>query len=100
MKFAPYLKQYLKQSLQVFKHPLQLLPSILLTAIWIVLGIVQIRVQDNLPVKVLNFLTYAQGGLYGGVVGAIGGVLGKVLVAAAVNALLVPLFQGKKPARH
>ncbi len=97
MKFAPYLKQYLKQSLQVFKHPLQLLPSILLTAIWIVLGIVQIRVQDNLPVKVLNFLTYAQGGLYGGVVGAIGGVLGKVLVAAAVNALLVPLFRGKKP---
>lgn len=96
-KFGPFLRQYLKQSLEVFRHPRLLLPSFILTVVWIVLGIVQIKVQDSLPVKVLNFLTYAQGGLYGGVIGAIGGILGKVFVAACVNALLVPLFQGKKP---
>ena len=100
MKFGPFLRQYLKQSLEVFKHPLQLLPSILLTVVWIVLGILQLKVRDSLPLKVLNFLTYAQGGLYGGVVGAVGGILGKVVVATFVNALLVPLFQGKKPFKN
>ena len=97
MRFGPFLRQYFKQSLEVFKHTVQLLPSLILTVVWIVLGLLQTRVQDNLPVKVLNFLTYAQGGLYGGVVGAVGGILGKVFVAAFVNALLVPFFQGKKP---
>ena len=97
MKFGPYVRQYLKQSLQVFKHPKQLIPSIILSVVWIILGIVQIKVRENLPLKVLNFITYAQGGLYGGVVGAVGGILGKIIVASFVNALLVPLFQGKKP---
>ena len=97
LKFGAFLKQYLKQSLQVFKHPKQLLPTIILTVVWMVLGILQVRLKENLPMQVLNFITYAQGGLYGGVVGAIGGILGKVVVAAFVNALLVPLFQGKMP---
>ena len=47
--------------------------------------------------KVLNFLTFAQGGLYGGVIGAVGGILGKIIVAAFVNVLIVPLFQGGHP---
>lgn len=97
MKLGAFLKQYLKQSLQVFKHPKQMLPTIILTVVWIVLGILQLKVKNNLPMKVLNFLTYAQGGLYGGIFGAIGGILGKVVVAAFVNALIVPLFMGKKP---
>ena len=96
MKLGAFLKQYLKQSLQVFKHPKQMLPTIILTVVWIVLGILQLKVKNNLPMQVLNFITYAQGGLYGGVVGAIGGILGKVVVAAFVNALIVPLFSGKK----
>ena len=97
LKFGAFLKQYLKQSLQVFKHPKQLLPTAILTVVWMVLGILQIKVKENLPMQVLNFITYAQGGLYGGVVSAIGGILGKVVVAAFVNALIVPLFQGKMP---
>lgn len=96
MKLGAFLKQYLKQSLQVFKHPKQMLPTIILTVVWIALGILQIKLKENLPMKVLNFLTYAQGGLYGGIFGAIGGILGKVVVAAFVNALIVPLFSGKK----
>ena len=96
-KFWPFLKSYLKRSLEVYKHPKQLLPTIILTVVWMVLGIVQLKVKENLPMQVLNFITYAQGGLYGGVVGAIGGILGKVVVAAFVNALIVPLFSGKKP---
>ena len=97
MKLGAFLKQYLKQSLQALKHPKQMLPTIILTVVWIALGILQIKLKENLPMKVLNFLTYAQGGLYGGIFGAIGGILGKVVVAAFVNALIVPLFMGKKP---
>ena len=97
MKLGAFLKQYLKQSLQVFKHPKQMLPTIILTVVWIILGILQIKLKENLPMKLLNFITYAQGGLYGGIFGAIGGILGKVVVAAFVNALIVPLFMGKKP---
>ena len=97
MKLGAFLKQYLKQSLQAFKHPKQMLSTIILTVVWIALGILQIKLKENLPMKVLNFLTYAQGGLYGGIFGAIGGILGKVVVAAFVNALIVPLFMGKKP---
>lgn len=97
MKLGAFLKQYLKQSLQAFKHPKQMLPTIILTVVWIILGILQLKVKNNLPMKVFNFLTYAQGGLYGGVVSAIGGILGKVVVAGFVNALIVPLFMGKKP---
>lgn len=97
LKFGAFLKSYLKQSLEVYKHPRQLLPTIILAVVWIVLGILQTKVKENLPLQVLNFITYAQGGLYGGIAGAIGGILGKVVVAAFVNALLVPLLQGKKP---
>ena len=97
MKLGAFLKQYLKQSLQAFKHPKQMLPTIILTVVWIILGLLQIKLKENLPMKLLNFITYAQGGLYGGVVGAIGGILGKVVVAGFVNALIAPLFMGKKP---
>lgn len=97
MKLGAFLKQYLKQSLQAFKHPKQLLPTIILTVVWIILGLLQIKLKENLPMKLLNFITYAQGGLYGGVVSAIGGILGKVVVAGFVNALIAPLFMGKKP---
>jgi hypothetical protein len=97
MKLGAFLKQYLKQSLQAFKHPKQMLPTIILTVVWIILGLLQVKLKENLPMKLLNFITYAQGGLYGGVVSAIGGILGKVVVAGFVNALIVPLFMGKKP---
>ncbi len=97
MKLGAFLKQYLKQSLQAFKHPKQMLPTIILTVVWIILGLLQIKLKENLPMKLLNFITYAQGGLYGGVVSAIGGILGKVVVAGFVNALIAPLFMGKKP---
>lgn len=97
MTFGAYLKAYFKQCLKVFKHPILLLPTAILAVIWIVLGILQNHVKQNLPLSILNFLTFAQGGLYGGIFGAIGGILGKIVVAAFVNAMIVPLFQKKNP---
>lgn len=95
--FGAWLKGYLRQCGEVFKHPKLLLPTLILALVWIILGILQTHVRANLPMKVLNFLTFAQGGLYGGFIGAVGGILGKVVVAAFVNVLIVPLFQGGHP---
>ena len=97
MSFRAWLKGYFRQCGEVLKHPKLLLPTVILAVVWIVLGILQTRVRENLPLKVLNFLTFAQGGLYGGVIGAVGGILGKVVVASFVNVLIVPLFQGGHP---
>ncbi len=97
MTFGAFLKAYVKQCLKVFKHPKMLLPSIILAAVWIGLGIFQNKIGRNLPLSFLNFLTFAQGGLYGGVFGAIGGILGKIVVAAIVNVMIVPLFYKKNP---
>lgn len=97
MTFGAYLKAYLKQCLKVFKHPILLLPTAILAVVWIVLGILQNHVERNLPLSILNFLTFAQGGLYGGIFGAVGGILGKIVVAAFVNAMIVPLFYKKNP---
>ena len=97
MTFGAYLKAYFKQCLKVFKHPILLLPTAILAVVWIVLGILQNHVERNLPLSILNFLTFAQGGLYGGIFGAVGGILGKIVVAAFVNAMIVPLFYKKNP---
>lgn len=97
LTFWAYLKAYFKQCLEVFKHPKMLLPTAILAVVWIGLGILQNKVGRNLPLSILNFLTFAQGGLYGGVLGAIGGILGKIVVAAFVNVMIVPLFYKQNP---
>lgn len=97
LTFGAYLKAYFKQCLEAFKHPKMLLPTAILAVVWIGLGILQNKVGRNLPLSILNFLTFAQGGLYGGILGALGGILGKIVVAAFVNIMVVPLFYKKNP---
>ena len=96
--FGAYLKSYFKNLWQTVKHPLAFLPTILITGVWILLGILQTRYGESKLFAVCNFLTFAQGGLFGGIAGAIGGIVGKILVATLVNALLLPIFvRGTKP---
>lgn len=97
LTFGAYLKAYFKQCLEVLKHPKMLLPTAILAVVWIGLGILQNKVERNLPLSIINFLTFAQGGLYGGILGAVGGIIGKIVVAAFVNVMIVPLFYKKNP---
>lgn len=97
LTFGAYLKAYFKQCLETLKHPKMLLPTAILAVVWIGLGILQNKVGRNLPLSILNFLTFAQGGLYGGILGAVGGIIGKIVVAAFVNVMIVPLFYKKNP---
>lgn len=92
-----YLKNYVKQSVEVFKHPLKLLPTLVLGAVWIVIGYFSGKMELPLWGKIVSFLSFAEGGLFGGVVGAIGGILGKVVMAVAVNSAILPLFEKKWP---
>jgi hypothetical protein len=92
-----FLKGYMKKSLDVFHHPIRLLPTVLIGVIWLVLGYMASKAELILPLKVVSFLTFAQGGLYGGFLGAAGGIVGKVVVAAFVNSLLMPLFDSRLP---
>lgn len=92
-----FLGGYVKKSLEVFKHPLRLLPTLVLGIVWIVIGYLSSVISLPLPLKVVSFLSFAEGGLFGGVFGAVGGIVGKVIVAAFVNAAVLPLFDKKMP---
>ncbi|MBR1652392.1 MAG: hypothetical protein IJ692_03260 [Alloprevotella sp.] len=93
-----YLKNAMKQGLQVFKNPLKLLPTIVIGAVWIVLGYLSAKMQPfPMPLKIASFLSYAEGGLFGGVLGAVGGIAGKVVMAVFINSAILPLFEKKLP---
>ena len=95
---SQYIKSFGKKIVFAFKHPLMLLPTVLIMGIWILLGFLKSHFGESRLLSVFNFLTFAQGGLFGGVVGAIGGIIGKIMVAGLLNALILPLFvRGKKP---
>jgi hypothetical protein len=81
----------------MLKNPKQLIPMLALGTFWLVLSLLPALGINPLPVQLLSFLTFAQGGMYGGVLGAVGGVLGKAVFAYFVSALLLPLFSGKNP---
>lgn len=80
-----------------FKNPAQLIPILALSVLWLILSLLAARGSFSWPVRVLSFLTFAQGGMYGGVWGAVGGIIGKAVFAYFFSALLMPLFSGKNP---
>jgi hypothetical protein len=84
---------------QMLKNPKQLIPMLAMGAFWLALSMLPALGINPLPVQLLSFLTFAQGGMYGGVLGAVGGVMGKAVFAYFVSALLLPLFSGKNPFR-
>jgi len=97
MGAGKFITEYIRQSLTVLKNPKQMLPTALLGLVWLVLALLGSFGFNSLPVRILSFLTFAQGGMFGGVLGAAGGILGKVVVAAFLNVAIMPLFQKKAP---
>lgn len=101
----PSLFAFIKKSIrdglaslqQLLKTPKRLIPMLVLGVFWLILSILPALGINPLPVRLLSFLTFAQGGMYGGVWGAVGGVLGKAVFAYFVSALILPLFSGKNP---
>ncbi len=78
-----------------FRNPRKMIPILVLAVVWLVLSVLPAMGINPLPVKILSFVTFAQGGMYGGFWGAAGGILGKAVFAWFFSALLIPLVTGK-----
>lgn len=83
--------------MDIIRHPAKLLPTIILSVVWIVISLLMAMGKDTAVVKWINTLTYASGGMYGGAVGAAGGIFGKAVFAAVVNTIVLALWKGKSP---
>lgn len=92
-----FIMGYISQSLNALRNPKQMIPTVVLGAVWLVLALLGSYGINPLPVRILSFITFAQGGMFGDVLGAVGGILGKLLVVAFLNASIIPLFQKKAP---
>ncbi len=92
---ATSLRQGTASLAAYFRNPRKMIPILGLAVVWLVLSILPAMGINPLPVKVLSFVTFAQGGMYGGFWGALGGVLGKAVFAWFFSALLIPLVTGK-----
>ncbi len=90
--FAARLKEAV---LDYFRHPLKLLPTAVLTLIWIVFSLLGTLGRSSPAIRVLNTLSYSNGGMYGGIVGAVGGIFGKAFFAAIVTSLINALTEKK-----
>ncbi len=97
MGVGKFIAEYIRQSLTVLKNPKQMIPTVVLGIFWLVLALLASFGINPLPVRILSFLTFAQGGMFGGVLGAVGGILGKVVIAVFLNAAIVPIFLKKAP---
>ena len=58
--------------MDIIRHPAKLLPTIILSVIWMVISYLMAMGKDTAVVKWINTLTYASGGMYGGSLGAAG----------------------------
>ena len=92
-----YIMRYIRQSFSALKNPKQMIPTVVLGVFWLVLALLGSYGINPLPVRIISFITFAQGGMFGNVLGAIGGILGKLLVVAFLNAAVIPLFQKSHP---
>ena len=96
-KAPPLMAQVKAGVMDIIRHPAKLLPTIILSVIWMVISYLMAMGKDLAVVKWLNTLTYASGGMYGGSLGAAGGIFGKAVFAAVLNTIVLSLWAGKNP---
>lgn len=73
-----------KNSKTVFKNKRKLIPALALAVIWMMLILLRLLGVNAIPVSILSFLTFAQGGLSPNLFHIIGGVIGKGIFAGLV----------------
>ena len=92
-----FLNQLFDEIKDLLKHPKKLLPTIILSVVWVLFSILS-TVGVNIPIfRFLYTLTYSNGGMFGGFFGAIGGIFGKVVFATVINTIVLSLFAKKNP---
>lgn len=95
-----YLLASMKQALggigALFKNPKLLLPTIIISIMWLALSYLKLYMPASRPVFALSLILFAQGGMYAGLLGAVGGIIGKAFFAWFVTNALMPVLTGKK----
>ena len=56
-----FISGYIRQSLNALKNPKQLIPTVVLGIFWLALALLGSFGINPLPVRILSFLTFAQG---------------------------------------
>lgn len=85
-----------KNSKTIFKSKRKLIPALTLAVIWMVLILLRLLGVNAIPVNILSFLTFAQGGLSPNLFHIIGGVIGKGIFAG----LVLSFFSGQNPLQN
>lgn len=87
-----------------FKNPLLMIPTVLFTliipGIWMLLNILQANGINPWPLKILSFLSCANGGMSGGFFGGFGGIIGKGVFVAGVVTLFSMIFRKKSSSKR
>ena len=90
----------LKESVgSYFKHPVKLLPAIVLAAIWIAFSLMGTLGSSSPLIRILSMITYSNGGMYGGIMGSIGGIFGKAFFSAIITSMINSLADKKNSAK-
>lgn len=96
-KDSGIFSMFLNEIKDLLRHPLKLLPTIILSVIWMLFSMLS-TFGVNIPIlRFLYTLTYSNGGMFGGFFGAVGGIFGKAVFATVVNTIVLSLFAKKNP---
>ena len=97
LKDGGFISMLLNEVKDLLKHPKKLLPTIILSVVWMVFSMLS-TFGANIPIlRFLYTLTYSNGGMFGGFFGAVGGIFGKAVFAAVVNTIVLSLVAKKNP---
>ena len=97
LKDGGFFAMLLNEVKDLLKHPKKLLPTIILSVVWLVFSMLS-TFGANIPIlRFLYTLTYSNGGMFGGFFGAVGGIFGKAVFAAVVNTIVLSLVAKKNP---
>ena len=80
-------KDLLSGIVGMVKNPKALIPALVMAALWIVLPLLENSGAGGAAVKLLSWLTFAEGGVERGSLGVLGGIVGKGSVAVALSSL-------------
>lgn len=81
----------------IIKDKKRLIFLAVMSLIWLLLMILPMLGINTAQIRILSFLTFAQGGTTGGVAGILGGSIGKGIAAFFYSSLIMPLFNKGKP---
>lgn len=88
---------FLNEIKDLLRHPLKLLPTIILSVIWMLFSMLS-NFGVNIPIlRFFYMLTYSNSGMFGGFFGAVGGIFGKAVFATVVNTIVLSLVAKKNP---